>query len=610
MLKQPLPALAGALLFSLTLVACSTSEPALPGADTLPKITSGGCRIGPDAFVLRNDLASGTPAANGRLMVRFVQTSDEHILDEDGHVINGGAYLDPLYTAFESAQRFQDEYTDEVMNRMIATINDCHTERPIEFSLATGDNTDLGTVAEVRRYIDNRDGTFDQLSHFERTCREGFPAGTPEPVLDWACTRFTGRGTADTQTVDPDPDDPTFQLLHTRMVQQLADTEQAVLSGRTCVDNESPETETCSTDPANQTFNRSPGLPPDLRCNAGEPGCKNLRSAVPYYVAFGNHDGYIRGTLVTEPGLQEASIPFGRHYMKEQCEFIQEFFETTAQPGPVGHGFANARTDGRSCDDDPHRRDGGYYAFNAGGGKFRMIVLNTVIDGTDPRIPGPLQDLKNPFALADGTVDGGQFEWLKTELAKARTANQLVLVFSHHPDLSFAEFGNFAPLLPGEPDFIRAETLNAELASYPNVIAWVAGHTHRHRIRAFKVENGTGSNGAITAPVNCKGPSPCTGFWQIETASLIDDPQESRILEIYDNRNGTGTILAAVLQHDFERSKALAERDDRCQFYPAEDPASVGQIITDGDLSVLCSQGGTRQGEPGDRNVRLMFRMP
>ena len=112
----------------------------------------------------------------------------------------------------------------------------------------------------------------------------------------------------------------------------------------------------------------------------------------------------------------------------------------------------------------------------------------------------------------------------------------------------------------------------------------------------------------MSAPVACKGPGPCTGFWQIETASLVDFPQEARLLEFYAVA-GTGIIRSAVLQHDFERSKRLAEKDDRCQFY-LTDPAMVEQAITDADISTLCTQGGTRDGTPADRNVELVFRIP
>jgi hypothetical protein len=120
---------------------------------------------------MREDLVAAAAPGEGDLMLRFVQMSDEHIMDDDGHAVNGLSVLDPLLPALSSAMRFQDEYSDEVMNRMIATLNDCHGEQPVEQVVATGDNTDLGTVAEVRRFIDNLDGTFDRVSDFEETRR-------------------------------------------------------------------------------------------------------------------------------------------------------------------------------------------------------------------------------------------------------------------------------------------------------------------------------------------------------------------------------------------------------------------------------------------------------
>ncbi|HXG28806.1 MAG TPA: metallophosphoesterase [Nevskiales bacterium] len=595
---------AGLLASLLALAACSggssdDSPSPRAGGDSgtgspgTPTGGNGDCRVAADPVVVREDLAGARSGASPSLLLRFVQMSDEHVMDDDGAAVNGGSPLDPVLPLFESAQRFQDEYTDEVLNAMIGTINGCHAQQPVELVIATGDNTDLGTVAEVRRFIDNLDGDFDRVSAFEKNCLAGLLPGLIPQLGDALCTRFTGRGMADTQTVDPNPDDPTYQLLATRMLRQLLDTEQAVLGGR-AADG--------SRDPARSTLNRAPGLPQALRCRSGTLNCPNLRLNVPYYVAFGNHDGYVRGTLVTEPGIQEVSLLTGRHYMKEQHEFIDEFFESATLPGPVGHGFNHVEPARR---DDADARNDGYYAFDAGAGRFRMIVLNTIVDGTDPRLP---PEIKNPFALADGTVDQAQFDWLKGELAAAQQKGQLVLVFSHHPDLTFVEFGQFGALAPGG---VSAAALNAELASYPNVMAWVAGHTHMHRIRAFKVQDGQGSNGAITAPVVCKSAAPgaCTGFWQIETASLIDFPQEQRLLEILDNGNGTGTIRARVLQHDFEVSKRLAERDDMCQFY-LSDPAAAQKIVSDASLSALCSQGGTRDGEPTDRNVDLLFKMP
>lgn len=548
--------------------------------------------IAPDAFVTRTDLVAGTAAADADLMLRFVHFTDDHIIDDEAQAINGAGPTELIHPTFESAMRLQEEYSDELLNDMITRVNDCHAAYPAEFAVVTGDSADLTTVAEARRFIDNMDGSFDQMSAFEESCRAGLPEGTPEELAALNCTRFTGRGVADTQTVDPDPQNPTFQFYITRVIQQILNTEQAALTGR-AADG--------SVDPARETFTRSPGMPEQLRCEAGMQDCINNRLAMPWYIAFGNHDAYFRGAFPLETGPNELALATGRHYMFQQHEFIDEFFFTQPTPGPIGHGFQMAEAERRG-DADP--RNDGYYAFDAGNGRFRMIVLNTIIDGTDPRLPTDL--IANPAALSDGTIDGAQFEWLKGQLAAASAADQLVMIFSHHADLTFAEFGMFAALVP--PLDVSATQLDAELASWPNVIAWVAGHTHLHRVRAFKVTDGIGSNGAIETEVACKGPGTCTGFWQIESASLIDFPQEQRLFEIFDNGDGTGVIRAPVLTHTLEVPRALAEADDRCQFY-LTDPEALADI-SDAGMDVVCNQGQTRQGTAADRNVELIFAMP
>ncbi len=563
------------------------------------------CSEASDAFETRTDLAAGSLLHNAKQLLRFVQLSDVHTLDDDGAVVLGGSVLDPTISRVSTAQRMQDEYTDEVLNAMVGTINACHAAEPLEFMITTGDNTDLGLVNETRRFVDNIDGTFDAATAFEPKCVASLPGGTPPQVRDFTCKRPTGRGVADTQTVDPNPNNFFYRFTPTRTLLQFLDTLGAVISGRDSNNGRSA---------ARQTFNQAPGLPASLRCNAGDPGCGHfgLSQDLPWYVVFGNHDGTARGTVTFEPGFQVVASTVGRHFMQFQHEFIDEFFQTKPLPGPIGHGFDDADP-ARKADVD--ERNDGYYAFDWPEKKpeFRMVVLNTLIDGVEGGVDvgtlpalGPAQ-VRNPFALDTGAIDAEQFAWLKGELAAAESADKLVLVFSHHPDLSFAEFGQFGFAVPAHT---TAAQLDGELASHPNVIAWIAGHTHRNRIRAFKVTGNTsGTNGTITAPVNCAVGKTCPGFWEIETASLIDSPQEGRILEIFDNKDGTGVIKATLLEHGFTRSKTLADADDRCQFY-LDDTASVQRLVTEGDLTAICEAGGTSGGEAGDRNVHLVFSMP
>lgn len=583
------------LLLAATLASCDSNSPIGSGSTdgrNAPATPARCAAMVDEPAVTRTDLVAGARAADADLLLRFIHLTDDHIIDDDGQAVIGASVIDPLNVQFESAMRLQEEYSDELLNNLVGRINQCNTAFPSEFSIVTGDSADLTTVAEIRRFIDNLDGTFDQMSAFETACRAAQPAGTAEEVLQLQCTRFTGRGVADTRTPDQNLDSILTQPLLTRTALQLAATETAALTGRG---------DDGSLDPSRQTVTRAPGMPQSLRCESGSAGCINNKLTTPWYMVFGNHDGYVRGTLPLELGINEAALLFGRHFMVRQSEFIREFFNTRSLPGPVGHGF-NFVESARFT--DANDRNDGYYAFDAGNGRFRMIVMNTILDGVDPRVPFDM--LRNPAALADGGMDSAQFAWLDGQLQRALDNDQLAMVFSHHPDLTFAEFGTFAPLVQIE---VSAAQLNARLASYPNLIAWVAGHTHRHRVRPFKVTNGVGTNLAITTPVTCKVPGACTGFWQIESASLIDFPQEQRLIEVFDNGDGTGTIRGPILGHTLDVPRALAEADDRCALYLA-DPASAEDILTEADLGALCAQGGTRTGTASDRNVELIFRMP
>ena len=71
--------------------------------------------------------------------------------------------------------------------------------------------------------------------------------------------------------------------------------------------------------------------------------------------------------------------------------------------------------------------------------------------------------------------------------------------------------------------------LFVKLHSYPNLILWVAGHRHVNTVAAFQSPDPT---------------RPELGFWQVETSSLRDFPQQFRMFEIVRNTDDTVSILA------------------------------------------------------------------
>ena len=577
--------------------------------------------LGQASHVSRNLASDGALDPSAEPIFRFVQLSDVHIYDDDGSPsFNGNVTELPLDAAIgnTSAQRLQDEFTDEVLNAMEQTINDCNAKKPLALMIATGDNTDTMTLNETRRYIDNLDGVSGADTAYEDNCgyvtddsngNAKLPALGGLPCLPELGPLFaiqTGKMAADAQSRTPDPTSPIDQFPVLFSPVHTIDELVAATTGTSLV--------------------LAPGLPPDLRCRFDEPGCDNRRLDVEYFAVFGNHDGAIRGTLTMQRLVQEeTSLPFGRYFLQSQREWVNEFFFTEALPGPLGHGFGYA---GDRLT-DPDDRNDGYYAFDAAGGQVRMIVLNTLYDGVlkelhrDGQTNRDLQglvagnEITNPIGLADGAMPDQQFRWLRDELELAK--GKAVLVFSHHPDRSFADRAlGFAP----DGGRTAAEVVEL-LGTHGNVVAWIAGHTHENIIRAC----GTGSG---ECAISGSGAQPDVGhpFWRVETSSLIDHPQEGRIVEVFDVGGGKYGLRLTMITPDASdpdgaaaKSRELAALDATCNLKSIlGGPLTSGpydavrlQTIVDNTSAALAGdycQGdealSQAEGGPGDRDVILL----
>ena len=128
--------------------------------------------------------------------------------------------------------------------------------------------------------------------------------------------------------------------------------------------------------------------------------------------------------------------------------------------------------------------------------------------------------------------------------------------------------------------------LQALLLEHPHVVAFVAGHTHEHRVTPFARAG--------------------SGFWAIETSSEIDWPIQSRLLELMDNRDGTLSIFGTLLDH----SATLATPRPGTPaggFEPAT-LAALGREFAYNDPQVGVEDGA--EGRPRDRNVELLLRDP
>jgi len=280
-----------------------------------------------------------------------------------------------------------------------------------------------------------------------------------------------------------------------------------------------------------------------------------LDKSIPWYQVRGNHDhfwsgvfapnDYLKQTLIGETllnideqitsdkildtrgyymGVIDGSTPYGevikagsqadfatppkvnanpdrRHIDKN--DWIAEFFNTVSNP--VGHGFSrdNALTGLANYTFEPKADL-----------PIRVIVLDdTENDDTafGTRANG-----------ASGALDEERYAWLVKELDKGQADGKLMIVAAHVP-IGIGPMWDTASS-PSEADLI------AKLHTYPNLILWVAGHRHYN---------------TVTALPSPDAGRPELGFWEVETASLRDFPQQFRIFDIVRNSDDTLSILAA-----------------------------------------------------------------
>jgi len=350
---------------------------------------------------------------------------------------------------------------------------------------------------------------------------------------------------------------------------------------------------------------------------------------VPSYIAIGNHDALVQGNaaanaeyesvatgcvkpmspVVTDSTLADALAeldpttllalggtalvppdPKRQFVSKPQ---LKDVYKAGAQPDGHGFGFVDPAEEAASGG------SAGYYAWSPKPG-FRFISLDTV---SDAGVIGP---------SADGNIDHPQFKWLEGELQEATAADELIVLFSHHaiPSLTADVPDESAPpcsstdthghdvnpgcdLDPRSSSPIHlGEDVEELLFKYPHVIAWVAGHSHVNSIEAHPAPSGSG------------------GFWSVRVAAEADWPQQTRLLEFFDNGDGTLSIFGTVVDH---ASPVTAPAPGAATGFSPEQLASVGRTVSYNDTQSggrACDGGPCGEGESDARNVELLVADP
>ncbi len=249
----------------------------------------------------------------------------------------------------------------------------------------------------------------------------------------------------------------------------------------------------------------------------------------PFLAVHGNHDALLQGTVVPNEELRESVTSDEKIFELSDEEALQALSKVSEQgpaayPSPIAPKVMTVSADESRDFLSPIEWNINFYREDEDNG------ISSQHLGSDRKywrkdyesVTILALDTVNPFGGWQGSIDEEQFNWLKEQVEQIK--DKYIVITSHHPIQDI--YNGYSPS--------ARRVLGAEIESYlitkPAVIAWICGHTHRHRIAYF-------------------GPDITRGFYQIETSSLIDWPQQGRIIEIFLTQDDEICIASTVFNH-------------------------------------------------------------
>ena len=248
----------------------------------------------------------------------------------------------------------------------------------------------------------------------------------------------------------------------------------------------------------------------------------------------------------------------------------------------------------------------------------------------------PSGNLDDPNLAPNGSIGSIQLLWLEKELRKRHSSylneldqivktnnkDKLVIVFSHHTSDTLNNIYTSPTTFDNDPIRSNAEKFIPLLHRFPNVICWVNSHLHLNRILPFP-------------STNCY----TQGFWEVNTASHIDYPQQSRIIEVAENSDDTISIFTTLIDHQsppnvekgcfptgtnanccnrtstHPSDNYTEDRTNTCNYteeYSIEEMASISRELSYNNFVLVdtSNDGLARLGNPKDRNTELLLFNP
>ncbi|MBI5551212.1 MAG: TIGR03768 family metallophosphoesterase [Desulfobacterales bacterium] len=434
-----------------------------------------------------------TPAGNNQsaTLLRFFTITDIHITDKESP--SQLIYLQPLNQyGFEAGATSVYSpvmmYTTHVLDAAIQTVNALHQSNPIDFGISLGDTCNSTQYNELRWYIDVLDGQ----------------------IIYPSSGAHVGAGSIDYQIpykpAGLNPSIPWYQAIGNHDHFWLGSIPPDGKDG-----NDPSLRESCTSDEVIAMT--------DVLFSANDIYSYQDPGATKYYM--GVIDGATpNGEIIKYGQVENFSEPPSvvadqDRYSLTKAEWVEEFFNTSTEP--VGHGFGLV----------PPGQESGFacYSFVP---KTGIPIKVIVLDNTQR------EDDQSTAIHGHGFLDEARWEWLKAELADGDANDQLMIIAAHVP-ICVQKTGTFMEWFdnsanPDEPqNSVSLPELLQELHSHPNLLLWIAGHRHVNAVKAFE------SPDPVNAPEN--------GFWQVETSSLHDFPQQLRTFDIKLNSDYTISIV-------------------------------------------------------------------